>query len=147
MTNLFNRTMPFIRYGLGDLTTIISGSDSRCTCGYRGPSLTPVLGREMQFFRLANGTRVSQRTVATFVNQVLRNLKQDTEVQRYQVIQERIDRIHVRILAHSELPTNVIEAIARGIERLGPEIRCTVELVDDLPPDASGKFRRFISKV
>jgi len=147
VTNLFNRTMPFIRYGLGDQSSLHSEyGDKPCICGHRGPSLSPILGREAQFFRMADGTRVSQRTVSTMVNASMRDLDQDHQVRRYQVIQETLSSIRVRVQANSPLPADAVASIARDMERLGPGIVCSVEHVNDLPLDASGKFQRFISR-
>jgi len=81
------------------------------------------------------------------VNASMRDLDQDHQVRRYQVIQESLSNIRVRVQVDSPLPPDAVASIARDMEGLGPEIVCSVESVDDLPLDASGKFQRFISMV
>lgn len=65
VTNLFNRTMPFIRYELGDRAALLPSK--RCECGYDGPSMTLVAGRSGDFIRPPSGRRVSLRTIHSLI--------------------------------------------------------------------------------
>jgi phenylacetate-CoA ligase len=51
-TELHNRTMPFVRYGQGDLARI---SDEPCSCGRRTRLLVDLVGRKNDGFRLVDG--------------------------------------------------------------------------------------------
>ena len=143
LTNLFNRTMPFIRYSLGDRASVLSYED-RCTCGFAGTSLSPIAGREMQFFPLADGARVSARTIATILNCAVRQIREDYYVDGYQVIQDDLRSIRVRLCSHQELPQELLTGMAQTIEELNTGLRCSIDIVDELKPGPSGKFQRYI---
>ncbi len=146
LTNLFNRTMPFIRYDLGDRASVVSYAD-RCECGFHGLSLSPISGREMQFFRLIDGSRVSARAIATLVNRVVRQLHSDYAVSRYQVIQDDLSSIRIRLCSRQDLPQDSLTQMARSMERMGKDIGCIVEVSDQPEIGPSGKFQRYISNV
>lgn len=146
LTNLFNRTMPFIRYSLGDRASVLSYED-HCNCGFRGVSLSSISGREMQFFPMADGTRVSARAIATVLNRVIRQFLAEYPVGRYQVIQDDLESIRVRLRSQQELPQDYLAEITQGVEQLSPELCCSVEVVDEIEAEPSGKFQRYITHV
>ena len=55
LTNLYNYTMPFLRYTLGDRGQILP-VESRCACGTRGPVMTLLEGREDDILQLPDGS-------------------------------------------------------------------------------------------
>jgi phenylacetate-CoA ligase len=69
ITNLFNATMPFVRYALGDRATL--SEPMRCSCGVDGPTLRLVEGRDEDFFVLPDGREVAPRAVYDIVNTAL----------------------------------------------------------------------------
>ena len=146
LTNLYNRTMPFLRYDLGDRASMLPFED-RCDCGFRGASLSPVAGREMQIFRMDDGSGLSVRVLATVLNREIRQVLKNHTVEGYQVIQDDFTSIRVRICSPRELPPEVLAKMSRGVEALNPAITCTVDVVDRLEPGPSGKFRRYIPYV
>ncbi len=59
VTNLFNRTMPLIRYRIGDQSEVASKSDFTCTCSRIGTSIRAPFGRPDDFIILPDGERIS----------------------------------------------------------------------------------------
>jgi phenylacetate-CoA ligase len=133
-TNLHSYAMPFIRYNLGDIAT-----RGRCdvTCRQPFSTIREIQGRMIDYFPLPDG-----RTIHPY--QILTSLigGGDSWIRQYQLVQEQLDRIVLRVL-----PTYAPEAehIAR-IERsvlplLGPRVQFQVQIVPDLPLEHTGKFR------
>ena len=68
VTDLCNRTMPFLRYETGDLA--ISGKDP-CACGRGFPCLTSMEGRQRDAVQLTDGRIITGRCLIDHLAQVL----------------------------------------------------------------------------
>jgi hypothetical protein len=44
-------------------------------------------------------------------------------------------------------PIDFAPVIAPSFRRLHPDLRCSIEIVDDLPLEASGKFKKVICQI
>jgi len=147
VTNLYNLTMPFIRYDLGDRAAWIAGGGSgRCPCGSTAPSLSPIRGRDDDYLRLPDGRRISPRAAGTLVPKrpsggYIAGLR------RFQVIQASPSDVRVKVVLDVEHDADFRRVIVENITRLHPRLRCEVERVDAIPVDASGKFKKLISHV
>ena len=148
VTNLFNRTMPFIRYKLGDRVTSLPSSNQRCSCGYTGQSLDLVFGRVDDYCWLPDGRRISPQVIATAIAAATRvGNSNNYLIGQYQVVQEAIDTICVRTVRLEDTPADMCLQIAQSIERLGDGITCEVEWVESLPIESTGKRRKIVSAV
>lgn len=148
VTNLFNRTMPFVRYRLGDRGSLVGKGNIRCSCGYAGPSLALLAGREDDYYWLPDGRRLSPRVIDTLIGSTL--VAPGTEphyAKQYQCIQETRDTICVLVLPADHAPGDLAARISKTIEGVGAGIRCRVEFVEAFPPSPSGKHRSIMSKV
>lgn len=147
LTNLYNWTMPFIRYELGDRTALLPGTGTACSCGYRGPSLSTIEGREGDHLWTTDGRRVSPRSVDSLIALAsLRESGNGYAVRRYQVEQEEDGRFHVRVIPDAGSHGQLAERIESSLRRLDPKLKVAVEFVEDLPVEPSGKFRAVYSK-
>lgn len=143
-THLWNYTMPFIRYRTGDRGAM---SVRRCTCGRVYPLLQSVAGRTGECFVRADGALV----IPEFFIQLLAWEFRTPEVRKFQLVQETVDRVVVRVVP--ELGTRGFSPDARTAiaERMrdalgGP---CDVEFVleQDIEPAASGKYFYTVCRV
>lgn len=136
-TGFLTRTMPLIRYRVGDHVLIAPGE--RCPCGRPGPVIKAIRGRTSEFIVTPDGRRYP--TVTHFVDQ-LRN------VRRSQVVQEREGEITVRVVA---LPAfgdaDARHAADLFAERIGGGIRVRVEKVDELERMPNGKILNIINRL
>jgi hypothetical protein len=72
----------------------------------------------------------------------------DAWVRQYQLVQDRPDKIVMRVVSNEPPPAEARERITRAVTPLlGPGIEFDVILVDDIPLDPSGKFRHARSLV
>jgi len=146
VTNLFNHTMPFIRYDLGDRGVLQMFQRQRCSCGFVGPTMTAVSGRDDDFLYLPDGRKVSPRVVATAFEEEPDN-SLIKGVRRLQIVQEDFNRIIVKVISGADYNPNLHKIFQDRAHRLHPELRCEVEVVDHLMLEPSGKFKKVVSKV
>jgi phenylacetate-CoA ligase len=137
ITPLHSWAAPLIRYRIGDL--VERGLD-RCPCGAPNSCIAQVQGRLQDRFALADGRHIHPQLFATLIYPLLPNLR------RYQIVQEQIDRIVVRLQPVPTAPPSPaqVEKMKQSMTRdLGSAIRLDVELVENIPSEPSGKFRTF----
>ncbi len=139
-TSLHFAAMPMIRYQLGD---IVTRGPTRCDCGAPFTTLTAIQGRMNDFFPLADGRVLHPYLIGSAV------LKPSLEwMHQYQVIQERRDRVLMRVVPLRKPGAADVAELARAIgEVLGPLVQLKLEFVDDIPEEPNGKFRIYRSLV
>lgn len=133
VTDLLNRSMPLIRYEIGDLASW--ANHEACACGRSLPRLAKIEGRITDFLRLPDGSLVSGPALTLVIADM-------TDIRQVQFIQRSAGRIHLNIVAK---PGKELVAIEELKKRLYPYFLGTVELstslVEDIPCEASGKYR------
>ncbi|MGD9675809.1 MAG: hypothetical protein AB7V19_03895, partial [Candidatus Bipolaricaulia bacterium] len=147
VTNLYNRTMPLIRYRLDDMATRISAEGSPCSCG-AGPWLEGLAARDDDFVVLPDGRRVSPRVPGNVVYNALRSSTDphlmNQEVRRYQIIQDEAYALHVRLQGPPDL--GLWSRIASAMKEACPALPCTVEEMDAPVLTTRGKFKIVVSR-
>jgi phenylacetate-CoA ligase len=139
-TSLHFAAMPMIRYQLGD---IVTRGPERCACGAPFTTLTAIQGRMNDFFPLADGRLLHPYLIGTAVWQPSLEW-----MHQYQVIQERRDRVLMRIVPSRDPTASDVAKLRRVVgDVLGPLVELDVQLVDDIPEEAHGKFRIYRSLV
>lgn len=151
VTNLYNRTMPLVRYALRDRIVLERDTSTACECGRRGLFLTTPAGRDDDLIVLPDGQRVSPRVIDDLVIGACRSVGLDTEFTRgvrgYQIVQESPRHLTVLFEASEPLPPVLGETLGRDVLVLHPEFSCDVERVFQIEAEASGKRRRVISRI
>ncbi|RLI92390.1 MAG: phenylacetate--CoA ligase family protein [Candidatus Altiarchaeales archaeon] len=138
ITDLHNYGMPFIRYKNGDLAVL---SKEKCPCGRGLPLIERVEGRLLDVIRTPDGKILT----GVFFPHLMKEFK---EVDRFQVIQESIDSLVVKIIPNPRYPNVPIDLIKKEIKKvIGTKMNLEIQLVDDIPLSPSGKFRVTISKI
>jgi len=140
-TCLFNYAMPLIRYKVGDVGI---PSDEKCPCGRGLPIMKAFEGRIDDFIVKADGTLIDPVSFPIIVE----NNATEKEIKRYQVIQEKKDKLVLRIVKGENFNENVLRNMLADIRKLvGKEMRIETVFMDEIPPLKSGKFRIVMSKV
>jgi phenylacetate-CoA ligase len=137
-TNLFNYTMPLIRYKLGDIGTI---TYEKCSCGRGFPLIKSIEGRTDDFLILPSGRKISPRII---------NVIEDIPgVSRYKTIQESKNRIVVNLIKGEGFSQTTISEINKHIKDgcLGEDVEVEVNLVKEIPYERTGKLRAVVSNV
>ncbi|HET8650272.1 MAG TPA: AMP-binding protein [Gemmatimonadales bacterium] len=133
VTPLRAYAMPFIRYRLGDL--VVAGG--RCRCGGALQTLKEIQGRMMDYLVLPGGRRLHPFEVTDRVV-----WDHPGWARRFQLVQERENRVVMRTIAARQPDEATINSINRSVgEVLGSDVEFALELVNELPHEPSGKFR------
>jgi phenylacetate-CoA ligase len=140
VTNLHSHAMPFIRYEMGDVGV---GTDAGCPCGRGLPLLTAVSGRVTDVVRTPSGTTIPG--VALPLNSLA-----SLGVDQFQVVQDTLDRVTVKIVLSGGVSPDRAEAAVSEIGRqyrdaLGGGMEVVVEPVEEIELTPSGKRRVVIS--
>jgi phenylacetate-CoA ligase len=139
ITHLDAWGMPFVRYSTGDIAQPGNGG---CKCGRGFATMSKVCGRTTDFIVTPDG----RWQHALSLIYVVRDIE---GVAEFKIIQEDVDDVRVLLMVHANLyPPNGKDRIVRGFKkRMGDEVRVRVEVVDEIPRDASGKYRYVVSRV
>jgi phenylacetate-CoA ligase len=132
-TTFGNRWFPLLRFDIGDLARV---SPDPCPCGRNfGLTLSGIEGRLISTF-LASGNRIVTHA------QMDRVIAAVEGVDDYRLDQDAKKRMHLRLVVGNERPKESLlrDAQERMQELMGNEVQMTVEAVDCLLPEASGKF-------
>jgi phenylacetate-CoA ligase len=133
ITDLTNRSMPFIRYRIGDLAVARDPSE-RCPCGRGLPLIGDVEGRVQSIVRGANGAYLP----GTFFAHYLREL--DYAVRRFQVIQREPGELTFRFVKGPRFSNGVLDEILETFRaHLGSATRIDVQSVDRIDLVRTGK--------
>jgi phenylacetate-coenzyme A ligase PaaK-like adenylate-forming protein len=137
-TNIMSPVMPMIRYRTGDIVTLNS---EPCRCGRTLSSIKISGGRIADFVLTDQGKWV----VGYSFIYICRSVK---GIVKFQVRQDRKGEIRVLLVTDANFPPDGSEQIKKAVRaRLGSTDTIVVELVDDIAPAPSGKYRPVISKV
>jgi len=147
VTNLFNRTMPFIRHEIGDRAAL--RGPGACGCGHPGPAMTLLAGRSGDFIRLRSGVRVSPRTIYSLLARAVRRENEPAafDVRCIAAVQESVGELTVRFVPRGEQARAVERRIRSELETLDPDLLLTVEPVSEIRSEESGKLRLVRSDV
>jgi phenylacetate-CoA ligase len=138
VTHLASGDFPFIRYRTGDVGAL---STRQCGCGRTLPMLEEIQGRSTDFLVAADGT-VMHGLALVYILRDIEGMK------AFKIIQESLHATRVQVALDTPLDDALRAHITRGVRaRLGAQVEVTVERVEAIAPEASGKFRYVVSKV
>lgn len=138
VTHLATQDFPFIRYRTGDVGVL----DRRaCACGRGLPLLAEVQGRTTDFVVAADGTVMHGLAL-------IYSVREEPGIERFKIVQESLARTRVLIVPSPAYDPGAVERIRTAFRRrLGGAVDVSVEVVDDIPPERSGKHRYVVSRV
>lgn len=133
VTDLFNRSMPLIRYEIGDVARW--SDDGSCPCGRSLPRLASVEGRFTDFLELPGGRMVSGPSLTLLVAPM-------SEIRQAQFIQVSPAEVRLDVVPGTGYGAHTVDELHR---RLYPYFRGQVHLfvrpVDRIASEISGKYR------
>jgi phenylacetate-CoA ligase len=136
-TTLQNHAMPLIRYDSGDLGSI---SGDLCPCRRESLLLSEVIGRSVDMLVTPDGTRVH----GAFVGMYLENC---TGIREYQVVQETLRTLRVKIVADPAFDPAVLQGFRDLVASKSREWEVEFQLVDAIERTAAGKYRFIESRL
>jgi phenylacetate-CoA ligase len=141
VTQLDNEAMPLIRYDIGDLAT--AGDDTPCPCGRAHPTIASIHGRACDVIRTPSGKALLPQFFFIGAFKLLER------VSRYQVVQEQLERVVVKLIAEPGCDRNASEESLQAYldAASGGSLAVEFEWVDEIPLSGLGKPRPVVSKL
>jgi len=139
VTRLHPGAMPLIRYRIGDVG--MAGNGRRCRCGRGYDVMESIQGRDSDVVMTPAGNRL----IVHFFTGILEHFP---EIDSFQVIQETIDALVVRIVPTEQVSVESRQRIVSALQEKGATgIDIEIELVDEIPLMPGGKRRFVVNKV
>lgn len=138
VTHLQSGDFPFIRYRTGDVGAL---DPEPCSCGRTLPVLKEIHGRTTDFLINQDGTLIHSAALAY----IMRDLP---AVRAFKVIQETLDWTRVQIVYDGQFDDRARQTVEAGFHaRMGKQVKIEVELVPEILPEKSGKYRYCVTKL
>lgn len=132
ITDLSNYTMPFIRYEIGDLSSI---SKHKCSCGRNLRLLNNITGRTQDVIVTKDGDYIAGEYLIGFFIGVF-------FVEKYQFVQKKIDLLHIYLLLKEGYGKKDLVDINKNIIKFfDGKMKVKIFIVKDMPNQKNGKFR------
>lgn len=129
ITNLWNRSTPFIRYENGDLVRL---ARSPCPCGCPFPIISSIEGRTADILTFGNGRALAGPALTLIFGEM--------EIDGWQVVQTGSNRLEVRISCSHELkPEYATHAVTVLRRHLGDDVEIVVKRVSEMDNTKGGK--------
>ena len=142
LTELYGELMPLIRYRVGDMG---AAEEGRCECGRGLPLLHRIVGRADEFIVCPGGREVDPIVFEYILKEMPARLG---KVTKFRIVQEPDFRLTIDLCYLGARPDRLIPALREQLESyIGSGFDIEFRLRDDIPPEASGKLRCFISKI
>ena len=138
VTRLHPGPMPLIRYKVGDVG--IAGDTRMCACGRGYDVMESIQGRDTDIVFTSSGNRL----IVHFFNAILENFE---EISMFQVIQESLDSIILRVVPSGEFSVRTHQRVVEALREGGADLNVELELVAEIPLPPSGKRRFIISQL
>lgn len=135
VTSFTTEATPLIRYDIGDSITLEDESKV-CTCGNNNPMVKEILGRIDDYIYSPENGKINLGNVSN-------TLKDTKGILKFQAIQDSLDQIDLLVIVDKKVYSPDIEKkfIKNWRERIGEKMKLEITYVDDIPNEASGKFR------
>lgn len=133
VTDLLNRSMPLIRYEIGDLASL--HPQALCPCGRSLPLLGHIEGRSTDFLELTNRRFVSGPSLTLVIADM-------RDVRQVQFIQTDPRHVTLKVVAGSGYGSHTEEELRRRlIPYLEEQLELSIVTADHIASEPSGKYR------
>jgi phenylacetate-CoA ligase len=141
ITDLFNKAMPLIRYGTGDIAV---RKETPCTCGRTFFLLNGISGRESERCIFSDGTYAMATTA---LNWIISHEPQCSEIIEYQGVQNRKGELDLVLVTKEGFSKDNEKYLRNCILKSFPLKRVKVSYVNRIVRTSAGKFKPFVSNV
>ena len=139
ITDLNNFAMPLIRYRIEDVGIL---TDRQCQCGRTLPLLEKLEGRVADFLKKLDGGLVGG------VSLVERTLTKIPGLEQMQLIQEQLDKIIINRVKGQDFNQETDKELLKEMHIVfGDAVDININDIEEMPQEASGKYRFSICKV
>jgi len=141
LTDLWNYSMPFIRYDAGDMAIY---TDEKCPCGRGLPLVKSIIGRTVDQIILPDKNALPGLTFTD----IFEKEGISESIVDYQIVQENTDRFCINLVTNDKYNSQIGTKIHMFFEEhMGIPLDINFNLVDQIPRTKADKRRFVISKV
>jgi len=139
ITSFLDRGMPLIRYQLGDIGVLSEPADDIAP---NFPRLRITHGRVLDVICCPSGKMLPGEFFPHLIKEI------SDHVERFQVVQERIDHIIVRVQPRPTWIPEYVEYLRDKIStQIDGEMQIDIKVVEKIKVSASGKFRTTMNRI
>ncbi len=132
---------PLIRYMIGD-RLVMGDPNDRCECGSSHPIVDRIEGRGVEFLESLSNGRFSAIYLSLVSEEFLNSVK------RMQFVQETLSEITILLEVDDRYSPNMDRIIIDKLKySFGDDMTFSVKVVEEIPKDASGKYRLIRSNI
>jgi len=133
LTSFTTEGTPLIRYDIGDSITL---SDENCTCANNNPLIKEILGRIDDYIYSPENGKINLGNISN-------TLKDTKGIIRFQVVQDALNELLIKIEVDQLLYSKKIEAIfiKNWRSRVGNNMKINLKCLETIDVEKSGKFR------
>jgi phenylacetate-CoA ligase len=136
VTDLFNFSMPLIRYNLGDYATI---DKSSCQCGRNLPIIKGIHGRAYDVIKTSNN-KILHPEAVMYIFETIQD--KYNAFKHFQVIQDTATNFTINIVPTSQWSNEIEHLITLELRvHIADDIRTKFNLLDAIEREKSGKMR------
>lgn len=136
-TSLVNYAMPLIRYDTDDIGIVDADP---CPCGRSYPLLKEICGRSGDFLYTPEGRAVHSLLFAYIFDEL-------PWVKEYQVVQERLDRITIRVIPDRGFDERKLDNARAQIQKQSDAWNVDFSVVSHIEKTPSGKYKYIINNM
>jgi phenylacetate-CoA ligase len=137
ITNLWNKSTPFIRYENGDLVSL---EERECPCGSAFPMIGSIQGRTADILNFSNGQSLAGPALTLIFGAM--------EIDGWQVVQTSGKSLEIRICTGTEIQRKDAEHISKVLRRyISDDIQLRIKRVDKLETTKAGKLKPIWSEL
>lgn len=137
ITNLWNKSTPFIRYEIGDLVTL---RNSPCPCGAPFPMISSIRGRTADILTFANGKSLSGPALTLIFGEM--------EIDGWQVVQTGYNCLEIRMCNSSGIKPEYLDHVHKILRHyLGDDVEIVIKHVEKLETTRAGKWKPIWNEV
>lgn len=135
-TTLSNFTMPLIRYRVGDRAVLSARS---CSCGRHTEILHKVVGRIDDYVTSLDNRKIGR------LDHIYKGLK---HIKESQIVQQSYDHCVIKLVKADQFIKIDEECLLQNFaDRVGSEMKVSIEYHDEIPKGKNGKFRAVINEI
>lgn len=138
ITDLMNYAMPFIRYKVEDVGI---PTDRECNCGRGLPLMDRVVGRVADFLIKKDSTKVAG------ISLIENTLTKMPGIDQMQIVQHSLEDMELNIVLGIQFSQSVREQLKSYFNEIFPGTNVTVNRVEEILPEPSGKYRFSICRI
>lgn len=134
VTSFTTKGTPLIRYRIGDYICLEDPS-KKCSCGSTFPIVKSIEGRSTDYILSSTNGKVNLGNISN-------STKGIDGIIKFQVIQKDLNTVQVLLVVSDKFNSNEKIKFKEALtERFGPKMLINFQIVDDIAPEKSGKFR------